>query len=37
MESPVQRILRDARLPAIGAGTIETRTLIIAGAPLRLR
>ena len=30
MESPVQRILRDAKLLVIGAGTTEIRALTIA-------
>ncbi|MGH2584320.1 MAG: acyl-CoA dehydrogenase family protein [Dehalococcoidia bacterium] len=37
MESPVQRILRDAKLLEIGAGTTEIRKLIIARELLGLR
>ena len=37
MESPVQRILRDAKLLEIGAGTTEIRKLIIARELLKLR
>jgi isovaleryl-CoA dehydrogenase len=37
MESEVQRILRDAKLLEIGAGTTEIRKLIIARELLGLR